>query len=173
MLVTAGGAILAVGVAYVQRGLAVGTAAPEFDLPGSDGRRYKLSDFRGRSAVVLAWFPRAQSRGCTLECKSLRDNASVLGQYRVQLFAVSVDRPEENRVFAGSLGLSYPILSDPDKVAARAYRVLARRGVANRQTIYISSAGQVLAVDRHVQVESAGQAMADQLARLGVPRVSR
>ena len=52
----------------------VGDMAPDFTLPGTDGKTHKLSDFRGKQAVVIAWFPRAFTQGCTIECKSLAEN---------------------------------------------------------------------------------------------------
>jgi peroxiredoxin Q/BCP len=52
-------------------GLKVGDVAPDFTLQASDGRTYKTSDFRNKQAIVLAWFPRAYTSGCTLECKPL------------------------------------------------------------------------------------------------------
>lgn len=58
--------------------LEVGDMAPDFSLPGSDGKTYQLSDYRGKQAVVLAWFPKAYTYGCTIECKSLADvNAKI------------------------------------------------------------------------------------------------
>ena len=51
--------------------LNVGQAAPNFTLPGSDGQTYHLADYRGKQVVVLAWFPKAFTPGCTTECKTL------------------------------------------------------------------------------------------------------
>ena len=56
----------------------VGDMAPDFTLPGSDGKTHKLSEYRGKQAVVVAWFPKAFTGGCTAECKSLRANSDAL-----------------------------------------------------------------------------------------------
>lgn len=56
--------------------LKVGDQAPDFSLQGSDGKTYKLSDFKGKQAVVIAWFPKAYTSGCTIECKSLAEKAA-------------------------------------------------------------------------------------------------
>lgn len=56
--------------------LAVGDIAPDFTLQASDGKSYTLSDYRGKQAVVIAWFPKAYTKGCTIECKSLADKAT-------------------------------------------------------------------------------------------------
>jgi peroxiredoxin Q/BCP len=54
--------------------LKVGDKAPDFKLVGTDGKTYSLKDYAGKSAVVLAWYPKALTQGCTLQCKSLRDS---------------------------------------------------------------------------------------------------
>ena len=101
-----------------------------FSLQGSDGKTYTLEQFKGKSAVVIAWFPKAFTGGCTNECKSLRANSKALKDLNVAYFTASVDTPEENKKFAESLDLDYPILSDPDKTVAKAYGVVhAGRGV--------------------------------------------
>ena len=85
-------------------------------------------------------------------------------------FAASVDRPETNAKFAASLGLDYPILSDPTKEAARAYGVLGITGFPSRWTFYIGEDGRILDVDRSVSAKSHGGDVAARLAELGVAR---
>lgn len=84
-------------------------------------------------------------------------------------FAASTDDPETNRKFAESLGLDYPILSDPTRETARAYGVLAG-GFAARHTVYIGLDGKVLFVDREVKASTAGEDVVRRLTELGVPR---
>src|SRR6185295_18413979 len=74
--------------------LKVGDPAPEFALSASDGKTYRLSDFKGKKAVVLAWFPKAFTQGCTIECRSLAANGDKLRQYQVAYFMASVDPVE-------------------------------------------------------------------------------
>jgi peroxiredoxin Q/BCP len=142
--------------------LKAGDLAPDFSLPASDGRRYRLSDLRGR-AVVIAWFPKAFTPGCTKECESLGASRAVLGPIKVRYFGASVDAPETNRRFAASLGIDYPILSDPDRTVALAYGVIGRSGFPARWTFYIGRDGRILEIDKHVQVDTHG---ADVAARL-------
>lgn len=163
-------ATLALAQTGQTRSLSVGDKAPDFTLQGSDGKTHSLSDYRGKEAVVLAWFPKAQTAGCTQECKTLRDSAEALKKYQVQLFAASVDRPEDNKKFAENLSLPYPILSDPGKDTARAYGVLAVVPVAMRHTIYIGKDGKVLFVDKEIHTATAGEEMLARLEKLGVPR---
>src|SRR5690554_3716296 len=77
--------------------LEVGDQAPDFTLAGSDGKTYSLSDYRGKKAVVLAWFPKAYTRGCTIECKSLAENGHLIRAYEVSYFMASVDALEDNK----------------------------------------------------------------------------
>jgi len=58
--------------------LQVGDAAPDFALKASDGHTYKLSDFKGKKAVVIAWYPKAFTSGCTIECESLAKKGDLI-----------------------------------------------------------------------------------------------
>ena len=80
--------------------LKVGDKAPDFELKGSDGKTYSLSQFRGKSPVVIAWFPKAFTQGCTIECKSLAANGTKIREYDVAYFMASVDKLEDNTKFA-------------------------------------------------------------------------
>lgn len=136
---------------------AVGDAAPDFSLPGSDGKTYKLADFRGRKGVVLAWFPKANSAQCSTECKSLRESGAAISGAGAALFAVSVDDAATNKRFAESLGLDYPVLSDASKETAKAYGVLnPSNGLAQRWTFFIGKDGKIRHIDQAVQPSTHG-----------------
>lgn len=150
--------------------LGAGDEAPDFTLQGSDGQTYSLADFQGKQAVVVAWFPKAYTRGCTIECKSLADNGDLIRAYDVTYFMASVDPLEDTVGFAEEQGADFPLLSDPTKATAKAYGVLSPMGFAKRHTFYIGSDGVILAVDREVQPETSAQDMARKLGELGVPR---
>ena len=146
--------------------LKVGDPAPDFTLAGSDGKTYSLADYRGKKAVVIAWFPKAFTRGCTLECKSLAANGDRLRKHDVAYFMASVDTPEENQKFAVSEKADFPLLSDTDKSVATKYGVLASRGLANRWTFYIDRNGRVAYIDRAVNPETSAEDMLARLAQL-------
>jgi len=95
-----------------------------------------------------------------------------LRQFDVQIFAASVDAPDVNARFARSLGIEYPILSDPGRDVARAYGVLSRSGYASRWTFYIGINGRILAIDRAVSAGSSGGDVAAKLAELGMTRLT-
>lgn len=148
-----------------------GDKAPDFKLPGSDGKTYSLDDFKGKKTIVIAWFPKAFTGGCTKECKSMREDGKELRKYQVAYFTASVDEPQKNKEFAESLGLDYPILSDPDKTVAGEYGVLnPERGVTNRWTFYIDKDGKILYVDKNVNTAEHGKDIAKKLDELGVDK---
>jgi peroxiredoxin Q/BCP len=149
--------------------LAIGDLAPDFVLGASNGTTYRLSAYRHRQAVVLFWFPRAFTGGCTVECRSMQQHGG-LEQFDVAVFGASVDSAETNRRFADAVGARYPILSDPDKRVARAYGVLSASGFPSRWTFYIGIDGRILAIDKQVRVASHGGDVAGQLEALGIPR---
>src|SRR5580765_5956514 len=125
--------------------LKVGDQAPDFSLQASDGKTYKLSDFKGKQAVVLAWFPKAFTQGCTIECKSLAEHGDMIKKYNVKYFMASVDPIEGekgNKAFAAAHNADFPLLGDESKKTAQAYGVLNDRGMANRWTFYIGKDGR-------------------------------
>ena len=148
--------------------LQVGDMAPDFTLQASDGHTYTLADFRGEQAVVIAWFPRAFTRGCTIECKSLAENGHLIREYNVTYFMASVDALEENTAFAAEHEADFPLLSDPSKETAAAYGVLGGRGTASRWTFYIGKDGTILYIDKEVSPSTSAEDMAARLGELGV-----
>lgn len=147
-----------------------GDAAPDFSLKGSDGKTHKLSDYKGKKAVVLAWYPKAFTPGCTAECKSMRASSDELKKYDAIYFAASCDDAETNKKFAESLDADYPILSDPACETAKAYGVLRpERKNASRVTFYIGKDGKILHVDDKVKTANHGADIAAKLKELGVP----
>jgi peroxiredoxin Q/BCP len=147
--------------------LKVGDRAPDFALRGSDGRMYRLSALSGHT-VVVAWFPKAFTGGCTAECKSLRSDGDALRRFGVQYFAASVDNPDTNAEFARSLELDYPVLSDATRDTARAWGVLDTSGFARRWTYVIGPDGRILAIDQNVSSGSHGSDIGQMLKALGV-----
>src|SRR3954468_20650301 len=134
--------------------LKVGDQAPDFSLQGTDGKTHKLSEDKGKEAVVLAWFPKAFTQGCTIECKSLAEHGDMIKKYKVQYFMASVDPLEGeqgNKAFAAAHNADFPLLSDPTKETAKAYGVLNERGFANRWTFYIGKDGKIMAIDNAVK----------------------
>jgi len=167
--------VVLVAGAALAKDLAVGDPAPDFALEASDGKTYRLADFKGRQAVVLAWFPKAFTSGCTIECKSLADDGDLIEQYDVTYFMASVDAVEGeqgNAAFAKAHDARFPILSDPTKKTAAAYGVLSPSGYSNRWTFYVGKDGRIAFIDRDVssRLATSAQDMAKKLGELGVSK---
>jgi peroxiredoxin Q/BCP len=169
--------------------LKVGDMAPDFSLPGTDGKTHKLSDYRGKSAVVVAWFPKAFTGGCTIECKSLADNGDKIQKYQVTYFMASTDPLEENIKFAKATTVTlagrggaaptvvekkeadFPMLSDPAMATARAYGVVdGQRTTASRWTFYIDKTGKIAAIDTAVRPATSAEDMIAKLEELKVAK---
>lgn len=153
--------------------LTVGMMAPNFKLQGVDREFYQLSDYRDKQAVVLAWYPMANTRGCTIECKSLTEKGHLIREYNVSYFMASVDPLEDNQDFAKKTGADFPMLSDPSKATAKAYDVVNLIGIANRVTFYISKQGKILYIDENISPTTAAEDIAKRLAELGIEKTRR
>jgi len=160
--------ILLAGVLAVSAALKPGDDAPNFELKGSDGKTHRLADFKGKQAVVIAWFPKAFTGGCTKQCKAMAEQGAEIKKFDAAYFTASVDDSEQNKKFAESLSLDYAILSDPSKEAAKAFGVLNARGMANRWTFFIGKDGKIAHIDQKVNVENHGRDVAAKLKEMGV-----
>jgi len=146
--------------------LKVGDKAPEFSLPGTDGKTHKLSEYKGKT-VVLAWYPKAFTGGCTAECKAFTSSGEAIKKFDVAYFMASVDDAETNKKFAEQEQANFPMLSDPDRKVAMAYGVVtAPTGGAKRWTFYIGPDGKILYIEKMVNVSTAGADLAAKLEEL-------
>ena len=109
--------------------LAAGDPAPEFTLPDADGKPVSLSDYRGRRVVVY-FYPAASTPGCTKQACDFRDNLAELGDAGLDVLGVSPDRPAKLATFRDAHGLTFPLLSDPDR------EVLTAWGAFGEKTMY-------------------------------------
>ena len=100
--------------------LEVGDKAPAFSLPDADGNTVKLSDFQGRKVVVY-FYPAASTPGCTKQACDFRDNLAELGDAGLDVVGISPDKPEKLAKFRDKEGLTFPLLSDPDRAVLEAW----------------------------------------------------
>ncbi|MFP5308072.1 MAG: peroxiredoxin [Actinomycetes bacterium] len=124
----------------------VGTEAPDFELRDSTGQPVKLSDYRGKKAVVLVFYPFAFSGICHGELCSVRDEIEAFRSDDVETLAVSADAPFSLKAWAAQEGYEFPLLSDwwPHGAAAKAYGVFNEQvGAAERGTFVIDRDGIV------------------------------
>ena len=146
--------------------------APDFRLQATNGEYYQLSDFNGKQAVVIAWYPMANTRGCTIECKSLVEDGHLIRQFNVSYVMASVDPLDDNRDFARKTKADFPMLSDPTKAAAKAYDVLNFFRVASRVTFYVSKQGRILYIDEDISPATAAKDIAKTLTELNIERLN-
>ncbi len=162
-------ALLTPTMASAAEELKVGDKAPNFSLKATDGKTYSLADFKGKKGVVLAWFPKADTKGCTAECKSINECGSMLKDLNVAYFTASVDKPEDNMKFAEKYDFAFPVLSDPTKQTAMAYGVMmAERPMANRWTFYIDKEGIIKEIDKKIVNDQAGKDIGLKVKSLGL-----
>ena len=110
---------------------APGEPAPAFEGVTTDGRRVALADFHGRT-LVLYFYPRDDTPGCTRQACSLRDHMALLAAKGASVLGVSTQGVDSHRAFSARHALNFPLLVDADGVVGRAYGVLGGRGLLAR-----------------------------------------
>lgn len=125
--------------------LGVGDPVPPIEGRDGEGTRISLAAYRGR-LVVLYFYPRAGSPGCTRETQGFAEASGELERHGVAVIGVSTDPPSRQRAFAHDCGATFPLLSDTDRSIARAFGVLGILGLARRVTFLIGRDGRVLEV---------------------------
>jgi peroxiredoxin Q/BCP len=108
-----------------------GTAAPDFELSDQDGRRVRLSDLRGRK-VVLYFYPKADTPGCTTQACGIRDHTADYEAAGAVVLGVSPDEPAKLRRFADKYDLPFTLLADVDHEVADAYGVWVEKSMYGR-----------------------------------------
>jgi len=109
--------------------LEVSDKAPAFSLPDADGNTVKLSDFKGRKVIVY-FYPAASTPGCTKQACDFRDSLAELNEAGLDVIGISPDKPEKLARFRDKEGLTFPLLSDPDR------KVLTAWGTFGEKTMY-------------------------------------
>ena len=146
-----------------------GYPAPDFSANASNGSKLSLSTFRGKW-VILYFYPKDDTPGCTKEACSFRDYYSEIEAAGAEVYGVSRDSPESHRAFAEKYNLNFPLLSDEDKSAAQAYGVWVERerdgkkskGIA-RTTFAIDEDGKIAHVWKNVTPDTHGYEIVDWL----------
>ncbi|SJM69550.1 thioredoxin-dependent thiol peroxidase [Gulosibacter sp. 10] len=155
----------------VQR-LEVGAAAPELSLSTAGGERVSLSDYRGRKVIVY-FYPKAFTPGCTTEACDFRDNLASLRGQGYEVLGVSADPVERLAEFAEAEQLPFPLLSDPDAETAKAWGSWGDKVLPDgkeitgvlRSTFVVDEAGALELAEYNVPAEGHVRALRE---RLGV-----
>jgi peroxiredoxin Q/BCP len=134
--------------------LKVGDIAPNFSLLDEKGRPVSLKDYLGKNVVVLYFYPKDFTSGCTTEACSFRDNYRPFEERGAVVFGVSVDSVESHDKFSLKYNLPFDILSDAKKEVAKAYGVLGLGGfIARRVTFIINKEGRITHIFSKVDVK--------------------
>lgn len=120
----------------------VGEPAPDFELPGTGDRSYKLSEYRGQW-VVLAFYPGDFTPVCTRQFCSYRDGDDHLNELGAEMLGISPQSIDSHERFIAEHGLTVPLLADEDRKVLRAYGVLAPGGVVRRSIFIVDPEGIV------------------------------
>ena len=144
-------------------------AAPDFSLKGSDGENHSLSDYKGQW-LVLYFYPKDDTPGCTTEACSLRDARDTIAELGAHVVGVSMDDAASHEKFKAKHLLNFTLLSDPDKVAIEAYgawgkKMFGKEGIL-RRTFIINPEGMVVKVYGRVTPMGHGEQVVAELRRL-------
>ncbi|MGH9394678.1 MAG: thioredoxin-dependent thiol peroxidase [Terriglobales bacterium] len=156
----------------------IGDQAPEFVVPDQSGQMRSLAEFRGRP-LVLFFYPRASTSGCTVEAQGFRDAAARFERAGVALVGASPDTVAAQKKFAENERLPFPLLADAEKQLCQAYGVLGEKSLYGHKYIGVVRTTVLIAADGRVArvwapVKPVGHA-AEVLAALradGAPRVA-
>lgn len=132
-------------VAFAASNPTVGDAAPGFELPDQTGKIHTLEDYSGQW-VVLYFYPKNNTPGCTTEACEFRDNIFAFKRLNAQILGVSFDDVDSHREFAEEYNLPFPLLADTEGVLVDAYGVrgsMMFTDIAKRQTFLISPDGKI------------------------------
>ncbi len=132
--------------------LKAGDPAPDFALPDQHGKTVKLSDFRGQKVVVY-FYPRADTPGCTTQACSLRDAQEPLQVAGATVIGISPDKPEAQAKFDSKYGLGFTLLSDPDHAVADAYGAWGERSMYGKK--YMGIVRSAFLIDEEGRIEQA------------------
>lgn len=151
----------------------VGDKAPAFDLPTYPKGRAKLSQFKGKQNVVLYFYPRDDTPGCTKEACSFRDNIARFQSAETVVLGVSADTVASHEKFAEKFSLPFPLLADEDHAVAEKYGVWVEKNMYGkksmgilRATFLIDKSGKIAAVWPKVKVEEHIEEVAQKLDEL-------
>ena len=111
--------------------LAIGDMAPDFELISDEGKPVKLSDFRGQK-VVLFFYPKAATPGCTTQACGFRDKYSVFESHDATVLGISPDAPKALAKWRAEEGFPYALLSDPEHEVAESYAVWGEKKMYGR-----------------------------------------
>lgn len=127
-----------------------GSKAPDFELLSDSGKTVKLSDFKGKT-VVLYFYPKDMTPGCTQESCDFRDGYKKLTSKKAQVLGVSFDSVESHKKFKDKYGFPFPLLADESKAAGKAYGVYQKKSLYGREYMGIVRTTFIIGPDQKIK----------------------
>jgi len=153
--------------------LAAGDKAPAFSLPDADGKKVSLSDYKGRRVVVY-FYPAASTPGCTKQACDFRDNLHDLNHAGLDVVGISPDKPEKLAKFRDAEGLTFPLLSDPDRKVLTAWGAYGEKQMYGktvqgviRSTFVVDEKGKIEVAQYNVKAAHTATSIQKILAQFG------
>ena len=145
--------------------LAPGDLAPDFTLPDADGREVSLSSLRGQR-VIIYFYPAAMTPGCTKQACDFRDSRSELSEAGLAVLGISPDAPAKLAKFAARDGLTFPLLSDPDRGVLKAYGAFGEKMLYGKKSVGVIRSTFVVGADGRIERAYYGVKATGHVARL-------
>ena len=145
--------------------LKVGDPAPDFTVPASDGSQVHLKEKIGGSPIVLYFYPKDDTPGCTKEACGLRDHFAAFRKLNATVYGISYDTVESHRDFIKKYNLPFVLLSDADKTIAKLYGANGMM-FAKRMTFVVDKAGKIAWINPSVDPATHSKELEDVLSRL-------
>jgi peroxiredoxin Q/BCP len=151
LILVLGALVLAQFSAFSAEMPKVGDKAPEFSVAASDGTTAHLKDYLGKGTIILYFYPKDDTKGCTAEACGIRDTMDEFKGLDATVLGVSFDSVESHKAFIAKYKLPFVLLADTDKKVAKAYGVADDNSkVASRVTFVINKDGKIVFVDPKV-----------------------
>ena len=145
----------------------IGRVAPNFKLEATGGKPLELKDFRGKN-VVLYFYPKDNTPGCTKEACSLRDGMDELKGLGISVLGVSTDGVKAHENFRDKYSLNFPLVSDKSKEIIKLYGVKSAFGSAKRVTFLINKKGEIVYIWKKVNTKKHAEEILDKVKELGI-----
>lgn len=145
--------------------LAPGQPAPEFSLTSDEGATVSLADLRGQRVIVY-FYPAAGTPGCTKQACDFRDNLATFNDAGVTVLGISPDKPAKLASFKEKEGLTFPLLSDPDKSVMQSYGAYGEKTMYGKTTVGVIRSTFVIAADGTIEEAQYGVKATGHVGRL-------
>jgi peroxiredoxin Q/BCP len=140
-----------------------GEVAPAFTLTSNDGRTISLADYKGKKNVILYFYPKDDTPGCTKEACTFRDDINAFKTADTEILGVSTDTVKSHQKFVDKFQLNFPLLSDDKKEVTKSYGALGFTGSAKRMTFLIDKNGILKKIVAKVKVDGHSKELQEEL----------